>query len=186
MSDLSEYYLGSSPSVMEIELLEIEHFRFDPTVFRFCSNASHMDLSSTDAFGNPKRGVIVTHEGGAGPFEYEFAPIKIEKLGSGTDMDQSLRVTLGDVGEELPQQLDRVDFFNANTVKPTVRYRTYRSDNLTAPLTEVPVILEIKRVMMSKQGSAFEAVSPYLNVGRTGIVYTVRDFPTMKAFFRNR
>lgn len=186
MSLYSEYYLNSGPDVAELDMLEIQHFRFDPNVFRLTRNGDIQDLTGTDAFGNPRRGCIVTHEGGAGPFEYEYVPMKIEKLGSGTDMDQSLRVTIGDVGMILAQQLERIDFFNANTVKPIVRYRAYRSDNLTLPLTQTPAVLEMKRVMFNRSGASFEAISPYLNVGKTGIVYTTKDFPTMKAFFRNR
>lgn len=186
MSLYSDYYFNSAPSVAELDMLEIQHFRFSPTVFRLTRNGNVQDLTGTDPFGNPRRGVIVTHEGGAGPFEYDYLPMQIERLGSGTDMDQSIRVTLGDVGSILPQQLELIDTFNANTIKPIVRYRAYRSDNLTTPLTVTPVILEMKRVTFNRQGCAFEAVSPYLNVGRTGVVYTTKDFPTMKAFFRNR
>lgn len=186
MSLYSDYYFNSAPSVAELDMLEIEHFRFSPTVFRLTANGNIQDISGTDALGNPRRGCVVTHEGPAGPFEYEYVPMQIERLGSGTDMDQSIKVTLGDVGLLLAQQLELIDFYNANAIKPIVRYRAYRSDSLTAPLTVTPAVLEMKRVTFNSQGAAFEAVSPYLNVGRTGIIYTIKDFPTLKAFFRNR
>lgn len=186
MSLYSEFYLNSNPSIAELDMLEIQHFRFNPTVFRLTRNGNIQDITGTDAFGNPRRGCIVTHEGGAGPFEYEYVPLKIDRLGSGTDMDQSIRVTLGDVGTILAQQLERIDLFNANTIKPIVRYRAYSSNSLTVPLTVTPVVLEMKRVVFNREGASFEAISPYLNVGKTGIVYTTKDFPTMKAFFRNR
>jgi hypothetical protein len=44
----------------------------------------------------------------------------------------------------------------------------------------------MKRVSFNKQGAAFEAVSPYLNTGKTGIIYDTVKFKTMKAFFKNR
>lgn len=182
----SEYYFSSPPATAELDMLEIEHFRFDPTIFRITGNGNIQDITGTDPFGNPLRGAVVTHEGPAGPFEYTYVPMTIERLGTGTDMDQSIRVTLGDVGEILAQQLKRIDTFNANTIKPIVRYRAYRSDDLTLPLTVAPVILEMKRVTFNRQGAAFEAISPYLNTGRTGIIYDTVKFPTMKAFFRNR
>lgn len=186
MSLYSDYYFNSNPSVAELDMLEIQHPRFNPNVFRLTRNGNIQDITGIDAFGNQKRGCIVTHEGGGGPFEYEYVPMQIERLGTGTDMDQALRVTIGDVGMILAQQLELIDFYNANAIKPIVRYRAYRSDNLTLPLTQTPAILEMKRVMFNRQGASFEAVSPYLNVGKTGIVYTTKDFPTMKAFFRNR
>lgn len=186
MSLYSDYYFTASVAVAELSLLEIEHPRFNPTIFRVQGDTTLQTLTGTTPLGDPKRGCIVTHEGGAGPFEYEYLPMKIEKLGSGTDMDQSIRVTLGDLGQILPAQLERVRLFNANNVKPIVRYRAYRSDDLTAPLTTVPAIMEIKRIAFNRTGCSFEAVAPYINVGRTGILYTVKRFPTMKAFFRNR
>ncbi len=186
MSLYSDYYFNSPPATVELDMLEIQHFRFNPTIFRLTSNGDIQDITGTDAFGNPLRGCVVTHEGGAGPFEYTYVPMKIDRLGSGTDMDQAIKVTLGDVGEILAQQLKLIDSFNANSVKPIVRYRAYRSDVLTTPLTVTPVILEMKRVSFNKQGAAFEAVSPYLNVGKTGIIYDTIKFKTMKAFFKNR
>ncbi len=186
MSLYSDYYFNSAQAVVEIDCIEIQHFRFNPTVFRLTRNAQLHELSTFDDEGNAKRGVIVMHEGAVGPFEYEYVPMKIERIGVGTDMEQALRVTFGDVGEILPAQLELVDTFNANTAKPIVRYRAYRSDDLSAPLTTVPSVHEMKRVTFNRQGCAFEAIAPYLNVARTGQLYTIQDYPTMKAFFRNR
>lgn len=185
MSLYTEYLFGSSQVVAELDLLEIQHFRFNPTIFRLVRNYSLHELSVDDVFGVPKRGVIVTHEGPAGPFEYEYVPMKIERLGSGNDLDQAIRVTIGDVGQILPQQLERLSDFNAMQEKPIVRYRSYRSDVLTAPLTVAPLIMEIKRIAFNKEGCSFEAVAPYLNSTRTGILYDRVNFPTMKSFFRN-
>src|SRR5688572_10254977 len=78
MSLYSDYYFNSNPSVAELDMLEIEHFRFSPTIFRLTRNGNIQDITGTDAFGNPRRGCIVTHEGPAGPFEYEYVPMQIE------------------------------------------------------------------------------------------------------------
>lgn len=185
MSLYSDYYFNSSPTVTELDCIEIQHFRFSPTIFRIVRNYNQQTLTGSDEFGNPRVGVIVTHEGGAGPFEYEYYPMKVERLGSGNDLDQSLRITLGDLGRVLPTQLRLVDKFNAFQTKPIVRYRGYRSDTLTAPLTPTPLVLEIKRISFNQDGCSFEAVAPYLNTARTGTIYNVKDFPTMKAFFKN-
>lgn len=185
MSVYSQYYYNTPPSVGEVECIEIQHFRFNPTVFRLVSNYSLMELSTNDAFGNKKMGAIVTHEGGAGPFEYEFVRMSINRLGSGNDLDQALSITLGDVGTILPQQLERVMSFNAMQAKPIVRYRSYTSIDFSTPLTTVPLVLEIKRVAFNKEGCSFEAIAPYLNATRTGIIYDKVRFPTMSAFFRN-
>jgi hypothetical protein len=185
MSLYSEYYFSSQQIVAELDLIEIEHPRFNPTVFRLVRNIQYHELSTTDVHGNPKVGVIVMHEGAVGPFEYEYMPMTIERISANTDMDQALRITVGDLGSVIPEQLDLIDQFNANSIKPIVRYRAYRSDDFTTPLTESPVICEIKRISFTKQGCSFEAIAPYLNTSSTGIRYDTKTFPTMSAFFKN-
>lgn len=185
MSLYSDYYYAASPDVTDFDCIEIEHFRFSPTVHRLVANAQYHQLSTTDSLGNPKMGLIVTHEGGAGPFEYEYVPMKIEMLGTGNDLDQSIRVTLGDVGEIIPEQIDRVMRFNGMQLKPIVRYRAYRSDDFAVPLTTAPQKFEIKRISFNRTGCSFEAIAPYLNSTRTGVIYDPKKFPCMKAFFKN-
>jgi hypothetical protein len=65
--------------------------------------------------------------------------------------------------------------------KPTVTYRTYRSDDLSAPMFG-PVVMEIQAIAMTRQGSSFEAKAPSLNVSRTGETYTIDRFPGLRGF----
>lgn len=185
MSLYTQYYYTASQVVAEIDLIEIQHPRFNPTVFRLVRNYSDQQLSTTDLQGLPKRGVIVMHEGAAGPFEYEYMPLKIERMGSGNDLDQAMRITLGDLGDILPLQLSLVDAANSRNIKPILRYRAYRSDDLTQPMTTTPAVMQIDKIAFNKTGCSFEAVAPYLNATRTGIIYDTKRFKTMKAFFKN-
>ena len=184
MTAYHEYFLGSSPSVAQLELLEISHPRFTQT-FRVVRNTEQDELAALDAQGNNKRGVIVMHEGAVGPFEYESMPMAITKIGTGNDVDQILKVDIGDLGSLIPQEIDAVMTANAMLTKPLVKYRVYRSDDTSeVGLIFGPTVHEITTLTYSKTGCAFEAVSPRLSITRTGRKYTVKEFPMMRAFFR--
>lgn len=170
MSDYSDFFLGSSPHVVHLELVEISHFRFSQT-YRFVRNAV--------------AGVTVTHENPpGGSFAYSYLPMQIRRLGSSNDLDQVLRIQLGDVSTIVAQELDAVFDANGMSIKPTLKYRVYRSDVLTAPMFG-PTVHEIVTMAMTKEGVAFDAVSPRLNLGRTGKLYVAKDFPMLKPFFKN-
>ena len=65
-------------------------------------------------------------------------------------------------------------------VRPIVKYRTYRSDDLTQPIFG-PVTLEIATLAMTREGASFDARAPSLNVNRTGEVYSLTRFPMLRA-----
>lgn len=168
MSTYSEYYLHSPPGVVELELLEISHPSFTKT-YRIC--------------GNSTEDVVVTHEGGAGPFTYTYFPLQIRRLGTQNDLDQSLKIDLGDLGTVLPQEVDSVLSANKMLVKPVLKYRTYDHRNLTVPLFG-PSVHEITSANFNRSGASFEASPPKLNVTRTGKLYIVEKFPMLIAFFK--
>jgi hypothetical protein len=165
MSDLSEYFLKSKSSVVQLELLEISHPDFSK-VFRVVRNAL--------------KGVTVTLED-LTVATFEFYPIRITATGVHSDLDNALRIDFGDLGDVLPDELDRVQTANGFSTKPTVIYRTYRSDILTQPLFG-PIQLQIKDISFNREGASFEAKAPSLNVNRTGQTYTYERFPMLKGF----
>lgn len=170
MSAYSAFFLGTAPHVTYLEMIEIFHFRFTQT-WRFCRNCTAL-------------GITVTHESPGGSFAYAYLPMTIRRLGSTNNLDQVLRISLGDVGQILAKELDAV--FNANgmQIKPVLKYRAYNSTDLTGPMFGAS-IHEIETITTNKQGVSFDAVSPRLNRGRTGKLYEPKAFPMMKAFFKN-
>jgi len=165
MSALSDYILNSAPYVVQLQLLEFKHPNFS-TTYRVVRNAI--------------AGVTVTHEGGAGPFVYSYYPLLIKAVGSGDDLDQSIEITLGDLGQVLPAELDRVATANAFTTKPTVSYREYRSDDLTAPIYG-PLTFRIDSMGFSKDGAAMKAKAAAFNTGRVGAYFSIEAFPSLNA-----
>lgn len=165
MTTYAEFFLNSRSSVVQLETLEISHPNFTK-VYRVVRNAV--------------KGVTATLETGSiVPFEYY--PLRIENNGSKDDLDQSLTITLGDLGEVLPVELDSVASAQGYSVKPVVTYRTYRSDDLSRPLFG-PVLLEVESFAFNREGSTFTAKAPSLNVNKTGELYKLERFPMLRGF----
>ncbi|RTL04407.1 DUF1833 domain-containing protein [Candidatus Dependentiae bacterium] len=165
MSNYYDYFLNSNSSVIHIELLEISHSAFTQT-YRIVRNMTS--------------GVTVTTEEAEDHF-FQYYPLKVTPLSSNDDLDQAIKITLGDLGEILPKELDNI-FNDLNfTEKPTVKYRVYRSDDLTQPLVG-PLLLEVQTFNFNKEGSVFEAKAPSLNVNTTGELYNLTRFPMLRGF----
>lgn len=161
----AEFFLNSKSSVVQLELMEIFHPNFTK-VYRVVRNAV--------------KGVSVTLETGA-VVAFDYYPMRIENNGSKDDLDQSFTVTLGDLGEVLPKELDSVASAGGYGVKPVVTYRTYRSDDLTKPLFG-PVVLEVESFAFNREGSTFTAKAPSLNINKTGELYKLERFPMLRGF----
>jgi hypothetical protein len=165
MSEYSEFFLNSGSNVAELELLEISHPSFSQTFY---------------IVRNAVAGVTVTLED-ASSQEFVYYPLQIQAIGSGDDLDQVLRIQLGDLGDLLPRELDAVSAAGTFGTKPTLIYRTYRSDDLSAPLYG-PITLEISNLTFKREGAAFEAHAPRLNKTATGELYTTTRFPMLRGF----
>lgn len=165
MSAYSEYFLNSNSNVVQLELLEISHSAFTQTYY---------------VVRNAVNGVTVTLET-AVEQEFTYYPLKITPLGSKDDLDQSLRIDLGDLGEVLPNELDAVSDALGFDEKPVVKYRAYRSDDLSEPLIG-PWVLEVTSFNFNREGSSFEAKAPSLNINRTGELYKIARFPMLRGF----
>jgi hypothetical protein len=163
MSNYSQFFLNSSSHVVQLELLEISHPDFSQ-VYRIVRNAIN--------------GVTVTLED-ASSHTFDYYPVKITPTGSSNDLDQKIELQFGDLGEILPMELDRV--LERPSTKPTLLYRTYRSDDLTAPLFG-PQKFQINMITFKKEGALMEATAARLNLNTTGEVYTMDRFPILNGF----
>lgn len=165
MSAYTEYFLASKSSVVELELLEVSHSAWSK-VYRIVRNAT--------------LGVTVTLETAA-VVSFAYYPLKIDDSGARDDLDTGLTITIGDLGEELPKEMDRVATANAFGEVPKVVYRTYRSDNLAAPLFG-PMLLEADNFSFREDGMSFAARAPSLNTTKTGEFYRLERFPMLRGF----
>lgn len=165
MSDYSQYFLGAPRNVAELELLELSHPSFSQT-YRMVRNKTS--------------GVVVNHENGGGTFQYNYLPCKIDRKGSSDDLDSSLDISIGDLGEIVAAEADNVRIANTFAIKPTLKFRVYRSDNLTAPIYG-PFQYECVSFAVNYEATTFSATARKLNVTGTGSRYTLIRFPMLRA-----
>lgn len=165
MSRYTEFFLNSKSSVVQLELLEISHPNFTK-IYRVVRNAVE--------------GVTVTLETGQSA-QFDYYPLKISAIGARDNLDQALTINLGDLGDVLPKELDEVSSASGFGIKPTVVYRTYRSDDLLRPLFG-PVLLEVESFAFNREGSTFEAKAPSLNINKTGERYKLDRFPMLRGY----
>jgi len=165
MTTYAEFFLKSKSSVVQLETLEISHPDFTK-VYRIVRNAVQGVSVSLENFSIKS---------------FDYYTLKIENAGIRNELDQSITINLGDLGEVLPKELDEVSSNNGFSVKPTVVYRTYRSDDLSRPLFG-PVLLEVTTFAFNREGSSFEAKAPSLNITKTGEIYKIDRFPMLRGF----
>jgi len=165
MSTLTDFFLNSRRSVVQLELLEIIHPSFSET-FRICRNA--------------RAGVTVTYEDSTTHF-HRFVPCGITKKGARSNLDTGIQVSLGDLGETIVKELDRVENDDSYAVKPIVNYRVYKSTDLANVLMG-PFKFEVGPISYNNKGSTFEAAAPGLNFSKTGELYTIDRFPMLRGF----
>lgn len=165
MSAYSEYFLNSQSGVVQLETIAITHSAFSQTYY---------------LVRNAVNGMTAHLETGIA-HDFVYYPLQIQSAGVRDDLDQMITIQLGDLGDTLPMELDRVANANKFYEKPQLKYRVYRSDDLTTPLFG-PIILEVQDLSFTKEGCAFTAKAPSLNINRTGSVYALDRFPMLLGF----
>lgn len=165
MSDYTRFFLSSNRGVAQLELIEISHPNFTKT-YRAVRNFVGQ--------------LQVVHENAVTAL-YDYYPLKIARDGMADDLDSKLRIDLGDLGEVISAEWDAIRTANGTSTKPTVKFRAYRSDLLTAPLFG-PYVYEIESFSGTRDGVSFVAQAPKLNVNGTGEIYALNRFPGLRGF----
>jgi hypothetical protein len=157
------FFLNSKASIVELELIELSHPNFS-VIYRIVRNAVN--------------GVTVTLETGEVAF-FDYYPLSLEGSTVQEDLDYIITIKVGDLGEIIPAELDRISVNDGFSIKPKVIYRLYRSDDLSEPMFG-PLLLEISEFNFIKDGAEFEAKAPLLNISRTGELYSLNRFPMLR------
>jgi hypothetical protein len=160
-----QFFLNSSSNIAQLETIEISHPNFK---------------NSHYAVRNHMKGItakIETNE----EIYFQYIPMEITENDSKGDLDYSLTIKFGDVGEFLPFDLDSIVIADGLFVEPTLIYRAYRSDDLEAPIFG-PITLKIKNFAFDRYGAIFNAHADRANSQKTGELYTINRFPMMRAF----
>lgn len=164
-----DFFFNTAPSVSRIEGIELSHPAFSRTYYLVRNP-------------NPWRPTQwLRHSKEEAPVEYQYCPLAIRPAAARGDLDYGVSITVGDVGEILPEELDRVLTSSLARERPVLVYRAWRSDRLWAPM-DGPVRLQVDQISRAQEGSTFDAVAPYLNMTKTGEVYSLGRFEGLRGF----
>lgn len=162
MTDYAEFFLNTTADIIMFETITL----------------SHPDLSQTYRLvRNKMDGLTATLETSS-TVTFDYAPLSISRGEVMQNIDQSIDVTFGDLGEILPQELDLIAEENGFSTKPVLTYRVYRSDDLSVPL-EV-ITLDVESISFDVDGALISAKSKSLNINSTGEIYTIDRFPMLR------
>lgn len=162
-NQLEEYLFATQPAYL-IECIEIKHSLWENPL-RYVTNMAD--------------GVSVGHD--SSYFNYEYVPLQIDKGSSSDDLDQSLSITIGDLGDIVPDLIDQI-LDAGSTERPQVTYRAYSSLDLSTPILVIDN-LEVTDQSSDYQGTTFNAEAPKLNAVGTGLLFTKANFPTLIGFY---
>lgn len=172
MSAYTEFFLKSKRGVVNYQTVQIDH----------------PDLSKSYKFvRNKKDFLTVLTEENSAQHTFVYLPMQIRQKTVTNDLDFGFEFQLGTVGDDLKKDLTllnkvtELDPDSGYGIKPKVVYREYRSDDLTQPMFG-PIHLELETISYTREGVAFEAVPPQLNMNRTGELYTLERFPMLAGF----
>jgi hypothetical protein len=162
----ANFFLNSPSSVVQLETLQISHPSFSQTywIVRNAMEGMKAYLEDTTTLQT-----------------FTYYPLGISRAGASDDLDQVLTITLGDLGQMIPQEIDRCVAAGTMGTRPVLVYRGYRSDNVNKPI-DGPYTYEITTLGLAKTGATIKAGAPRLNLNLTGETYRMDRFPMLRGF----
>lgn len=155
---LRQFFASAPQSVWPIQTLEFSHSAM--------SKVYHL-------WREPYAGV-------AGGAAMQMANFEVKLAGSEGHLDQKFDIRLGlvDIEDEFREQVDRIPIDTEEKIR--IVYREYLSDDLGA--AQATAILQAESVSFQVGAASISAVSPRLNVTRTGELYSPKDNPMLRGF----
>lgn len=163
-----DFFFNSTRATSMIEGLHISHPSFSREYFVVRNP-------------NPWMRVQPLGHGGGVVQEYQYLPLRLRPMESRGDLDFGIGVDLGDLGEIIPDELQRARDAGTHHIRPTAIYRAWRSDRLNEPM-EGPIKLQVDQITRTRDGATFDAIAPHLNLTRTGETYSLERFPMLRGF----
>ncbi len=164
-TDSISFHLEASDQVIGYDTLALSHPGF-PQVYYMVRNANPSLTATLET------GETVT---------FNRVPTELEWKGERDDLDVSLDIRLGDVGEIAAAEIESLRLAGLLLAKPTLTYRSFRSDDLSAPM-DGPISLQVSTPNVTAEGATFTAEVQRLNTSGSGQRFTTARFVMMKAF----
>ena len=118
--------------------------------------------------------------GVAGGYTMQPCNIEIKLAGSAGHLDQKFDIRLGlvDIEDAFRAELDLIPVTTQEKI--VVVYREYLSNDLVN--AQATATLQVESVSYLKGAATISAVSPRLNITRTGELYAPKDIPMLRGF----
>lgn len=118
--------------------------------------------------------------GTAGGYTMQPCNIEIKLAGSAGHLDQQFDIRLGlvDIEDTFRAELDLIPVTTLEKI--AVVYREYLSSDLVN--AQASATLQVESVSYVKGAATLSAVSPRLNITRTGELYAPKDIPMLRGF----
>lgn len=159
MADYTAFFLDSISGVVALECIEISHPSFSK-VFRYVRN----DVDGITAEGNV----------------FDYHPMSIKRSNVSNDLEQKMSVTLADMQDDLSNAIRLIRTSDYARVSPSFKFKIFRDDDLSMAMVELQT-LEITSISKDSSGLVtFDAQAPELNNSRTGLIYSIEDFPLLR------
>lgn len=158
-----DFFLKRKSNIGGLDTIELSHPSFTQTHY---------------LVRNHLKGFVGTISEGV-DVEFKYCPMSFAKSSVKDDLDSSIEINLGDVGQYVNTELRNIERDNSYDVLPTLIYRVYRSDDLTRPLFPA-IIMEVEDITYTHEGSLITAKSQSLNVVGTGEKYDLNRFKMLR------
>jgi len=161
MANQNNFFLTDTSAVRKVDTIELNHP--DWTVpFYFQNEWIDEDMIATN-----EDAVTVT---------YQYQLFEVDRGNVMADLDQGVSITFADYIDELKNAINSADHMKAITLK----HRMFRDDDLSSPLDFIQTLQVLKVNNDSNGVVTFEASAEQLNSVKTGDVYTINKFPSLK------
>ena len=157
-------FLASAPqNRYQVPTLQISHSAMSKTY--------HLWRESISGTATLETGAVVA---------LQAANFEVDMAGSPVHLDQefTINLSLADIADEFREQMDRIPVDTQEKIKLMIR--EYMSDDMTAP--QAVATLQVESVSYKAGSASISAVSPRLNVTRTGELYSPREIPMLRGF----
>lgn len=160
---MREFFASAPPVLRSIQTLEIRHSGM-ATVHYFWREPYNGQITLENESVVAVRGLNM----------------EIRIAGNEEHLDQQFDIAIDttDADDEFRTALDQIPI--STTERVQVIYREYLSDDLTTP--QIIARLQVENIVYKQGVAKLSAVSPRLNITRTGALYSYRDFPTLRGF----
>jgi len=160
---LRTFFASSPQNIHSIATLEISHSAMSRVFY---------------LWREPYAGQITLDD--ASVVDVECLNFEVKIAGTDKNLDQafSIRIDTTDIENEFRDELDSIPIDTTEEVQ--IIYREYLSDDLTS--IQAQVTLEAESLSYTIGAANISAVSPRLNVTRTGEVYTPKEVPMLRGF----